>query len=121
MDEHARGVPGEDGEGAFDHALEVDVADRGRTSLPIPDRAAVGLTTYDARDPETEFPPIQPLRPPPGAPNVLLILLDDAGYGAMGTFGGPTSTPAADRLAAGGLTYNRFQSRRCARRPGRRC
>jgi hypothetical protein len=97
------------------------MADRGRTSLPIPDRAAVGLTTYDARDPETEFPPIQPLRPPPGAPNVLLILLDDAGYGAMGTFGGPTSTPTADRLAAGGLTYNRFHVTALCAPPGRRC
>jgi arylsulfatase A-like enzyme len=96
------------------------VADRGRTSLPIPDRAPVGLTTYDARDPDTEFPPIQPLRPPAGAPNVLLILLDDAGYGAMGTFGGPTSTPTADRLAAGGLTYNRFHvTALCA--PSRQC
>ena len=96
------------------------MADRGRTSLPIPDRAPVGLTTYDARDPDTEFPPIQPLRPPAGAPNVLLILLDDAGYGAMGTFGGPTSTPTADRLAAGGLTYNRFHvTALCA--PSRQC
>src|SRR5271168_2102527 len=84
------------------------MTDRSRSSLPIPDRPAVGLTTYDARDPDTEFPRIQPLRPPVGAPNVLLILLDDAGYGAMGTFGGPTSTPTADRLAAGGLTYTRF-------------
>jgi arylsulfatase A-like enzyme len=96
------------------------VADRGRTSLPIPDRPPAGLTTYDARDPETEFPPIRPLRPPAGAPNVLLILLDDAGYGAMGTFGGPTSTPTADRLAAGGLTYSRFHvTALCA--PSRQC
>ena len=51
----------------------------GRTSLPIPDRSVVGLTTYDAKDPDTKFPPIEPLRPPVGAPNVLLILLDDAG------------------------------------------
>jgi arylsulfatase A-like enzyme len=96
------------------------MADRGRTSLPIPDRPPVGLTTYDARDPDTKFPPIRPLRPPAGAPNVLLILLDDAGYGAMGTFGGPTSTPTADRLAAGGLTYNRFHvTALCA--PSRQC
>src|SRR6266849_2115603 len=80
----------------------------GRTSLPIPDRSVVGLMTYDAKDPDTKFPPIEPLRPPVGAPNVLLILLDDAGYGAMGTFGGPTSTPTADRLAANGLTHKRF-------------
>ncbi len=63
---------------------------------------------YDAKDPNSKFPPIEPLRPPKGAPNVLLILLDDAGFAAMNTFGGPSATPNADRLAAGGLTYNRF-------------
>lgn len=39
-----------------------------RSVLPIPDRAHVGLTTYDAKDPDTKFPPIEPLRPPKGAP-----------------------------------------------------
>ena len=82
--------------------------EQARDVLPIPDRPHIGLTTYDARDPDTSFPPIEPLRPPEGAPNVLLILLDDAGFGAMSTFGGPCATPTADRLAAGGLTYNRF-------------
>ena len=43
--------------------------------LPIPDRPAPGLTTYDAKDPETSYPPIEPLLPPPGAPNVLIVLL----------------------------------------------
>jgi hypothetical protein len=37
-----------------------------RTVLPIPDRTHVGLTTYDAKDPDTSFPPIEPLRPPEG-------------------------------------------------------
>ena len=46
-----------------------------RGILPIPDRKPVGLTTYDARDPDTTFPPITPVRPPPGAPNVLIMLL----------------------------------------------
>src|SRR4051812_39311354 len=50
-----------------------------RQNLPIPDRQHVGVTTYDAKDPATAFPPIEPLRPPEGAPNVLVILLDDAG------------------------------------------
>jgi len=48
-----------------------------REVLPIPDRKPVGLTTYDAKDPDTKFPPIRPLRPPAGAPNVLIVLLDD--------------------------------------------
>lgn len=43
----------------------------------MPDRPHVGLTTFDAKDPDTSFPPIEPLRPPEGAPNVLVVLLDD--------------------------------------------
>jgi arylsulfatase A-like enzyme len=81
-----------------------------RTMLPIPDRPSPGLTTYDAKDPDTAFPPIEPLLPPDGAPNVVIILLDDVGFGAANTFGGPCRTPTADRLAAGGLMYNRFHT-----------
>ncbi|TDW66145.1 arylsulfatase [Kribbella pratensis] len=81
-----------------------------RTMLPIPDRPKPGLTTYDAKDPDTRFPPIEPLLPPDGAPNVLIVLLDDIGFGASSTFGGPCRTPTADRLAAGGLSYNRFHT-----------
>src|SRR6187401_1884899 len=81
-----------------------------RTTLPIPDRAAPGLTTYDAKDPDTKFPPIQPLRPPAGAPNVLIVLLDDVGFGASSAFGGPCRTPNAERLAATGLKYTRFHT-----------
>jgi arylsulfatase A-like enzyme len=81
-----------------------------RSVLPIPDRAYAGLITYDAKDPETSFPPIEPLRPPEGAPNVLIVLLDDVGFGASSAFGGPVSTPTAERLAANGLKYNRFHT-----------
>ena len=81
-----------------------------RTMLPIPDRPAPGLTTYDAKDPDTRYPPIEPLTPPAGAPNVVVILLDDVGFGAASTFGGPCLTPTADRLAQGGLRYNRFHT-----------
>jgi arylsulfatase len=81
-----------------------------RTMLPIPDRPAPGLTAYDAKDPDTAFPPIEPLLPPADAPNVLIVLLDDVGFGAASTFGGPCRTPTADRLAAGGLRYNRFHT-----------
>src|SRR5687767_15614381 len=82
----------------------------GREHLPIPDRPHEGLITYDAKDPATSFPPIEPLRPPEGAPNVLVVLLDDVGFGASSAFGGPCSTPTAERLAAGGLRYNRFHT-----------
>jgi arylsulfatase len=82
----------------------------GRHVLPIPDQPHAGLITYDAKDPDTSFPPIEPLRPPEGAPNVLVILLDDAGFGSSSAFGGPCKTPTAQRLAASGLRYNRFHT-----------
>jgi arylsulfatase A-like enzyme len=81
-----------------------------RESLPIPDITPVGLTTYDAKDPAATFPPIEPLRPPEGAPNVLIVLLDDVGFGASSAFGGPIRTPNAERLAANGLKFNRFHT-----------
>jgi arylsulfatase A-like enzyme len=81
-----------------------------RSILPIPDAKHVGLTTYDAKDPETKFPPIRDIRPPKGAPNVLVILLDDVGFGASSAFGGPVNTPAAERLANNGLKLNRFHT-----------
>ena len=81
-----------------------------RTMLPIPDLPAPGLTTYDAKDPDTAYPPIEPLLPPEGAPNVLIVLLDDVGFGASSAFGGPCATPTAERLASQGLRYNRFHT-----------
>ena len=81
-----------------------------RTVLPIPDQPHVGLTTYDAKDPETSFPLIEVLRPPTGAPNVLVVLIDDVGFGASSAFGGPCQTPNIEALAANGLKYNRFHT-----------
>src|SRR6202171_3742018 len=81
-----------------------------RDILPIPDVKHIGLTTYDAKDPDTTFSPIVPLRPPNRAPNVLIVLLGDVGFGASSAFGGPCNTPTADRLGAGGLKLNRFHT-----------
>ena len=81
-----------------------------RSMLPIPDRPVPGLTTFDARDADTSYPPIEPLLPPDGAPNVLVILVDDAGFGSSSAFGGPCQTPNAERLAADGLRFNRFHT-----------
>src|SRR4051812_2991771 len=81
-----------------------------RTVLPIPHQPPGGLVTYDAKDPDTITPKIQQLRPPKGAPNVLIILVDDAGFGSSSAFGGPCQTPVAERLAAGGLKYCRFHT-----------
>ena len=82
----------------------------GRDSLPIPDIARVGLTTFDAKDADTVYPPIEPLRPPSGAPNVLIVLIDDVGFGASSAFGGPCRTPNLERLAANGLKYRRMHT-----------
>lgn len=87
-----------------------DKEDFSRNVLPIPDAQWVGLTTYDARDPNTKYPPIRPLRPPKGAPNVAIFLIDDAGFGSSSAFGGPCRTPNIEKLAAGGLKYLRFHT-----------
>jgi arylsulfatase A-like enzyme len=84
--------------------------DAHREVLPIPDRPRPGSVTYDAKDPDTAFAPIGELRPPEGAPNVLIVLLDDVGFGAASAFGGPCATPTAERLAGGGLKFNRFHT-----------
>jgi arylsulfatase A-like enzyme len=77
--------------------------------LPRPDfhfPGNVGRTYLDS-DP-AQFP--QPVQAPKGAPNVVLILIDDAGFGQFGTFGGGVPSPTMDRLAAEGLRYNRFHT-----------
>ena len=78
-------------------------------SLPRPDfrfKGQVGRTYQDS-DPPT-FP--QVLRPPKGAPNVLLILLDDVGFGQFSVFGGGVPSPNMEKLAAQGLRYTRFHT-----------
>jgi hypothetical protein len=79
--------------------MATDPEQQVRAVLPIPDPQHAGLTTYDAKDPDSSYPPIEPLRPPAGAPNVLVVLLDDVGFGASSAFGGPCETPTAERLA----------------------
>ncbi len=77
--------------------------------LPFPDfrfQGSVGRTIADSDPPE--FP--QPVRPPKGAPNIVYILIDDAGYGQFGTFGGQVETPSLDRVAADGLRYTCFHT-----------
>lgn len=82
----------------------------GRSALPIPSKARTGLITYDAKDPDNHNPKIEQVRPPEGAPNVLIVLLDDVGFGAGSAFGGPCAMPNAERLAAQGLKYRRFHT-----------
>lgn len=85
------------------------VAPQASSSLPFKDfhfEGNVGRTINDSDPPE--FP--QPPRPPKGAPNIVYILIDDAGYGQFGTFGGQVPTPALDKVAAEGLRYTRFHT-----------
>ena len=77
--------------------------------LPRPDfkfRGKVGKTYKDSDPPE--FP--QPIQAPAGAPNIVLIMLDDTGFGQYSTFGGGIPSPTLDKLAAEGLRYNRFHT-----------
>ncbi len=77
--------------------------------LPRPDYhfpGKVGRTVADS-DP-AQFP--QPVKAPPGAPNVVVIILEDVGFGQFGTFGRATPTPELDKLAAQGLRYNEFHT-----------
>jgi len=77
--------------------------------LPHPDfkfDGKIGKTYKDSDPPQ--FP--QPVQAPKGAPNVVLIMLDDTGFGQYSTFGGAVPSPALERLAAEGLRYNRFHT-----------
>jgi arylsulfatase len=81
-----------------------------RSHLPMRNTSPASLITYDAKDPDTKLVPIEQLRPPQGAPNVLIVLIDDCGFGASSAFGGPCATPSAEMLAANGLKFNRFHT-----------
>jgi len=83
---------------------------KNRAHLPMPNTDRVEHITFDQKDPDTKYPPIEQLRPPKGAPNVLIVLIDDAGFGSSSAFGGPCQTPNAEKLAAEGLKYNRFHT-----------
>jgi arylsulfatase len=80
----------------------------GREILPIPDIPSKGKMALDARN--AEFPAIEPLRPPEGAPNVVIVLIDDMGFGAPSVTGGPCNMPAMQKIADDGLLYNRFHT-----------
>lgn len=81
-----------------------------RSHLPLPNTVRQSYVNYDAKSPDTKNPPIEQLRPPKGAPNVLIVLIDDAGFGSSSAFGGPCQTPTLEKLASGGLKYNRFHT-----------
>jgi arylsulfatase len=92
------------------HAVAANAQERGTPSvLPRPDfhfPGNIGRTYLDS-DPG-QFP--QPVQAPKGAPNIVLILIDDVGFGQFSTFGGAVPSPTMDRLAAEGLRYNAFHT-----------
>ncbi len=79
-----------------------------RSALPIPDRTYGGTAGRTLRDSIPDWTMIPGAKAPEDAPNVLLVLIDDAGFGGPGTFGGPIDTPNLTRVQQMGLTYNRF-------------
>jgi arylsulfatase A-like enzyme len=76
--------------------------------LPAPDPKFGGVINETAADSKPYWPPT--VVPPKGAPNVLLIMTDDQGYGVYSTFGGVIPTPAMERIAKAGLRYTQFHS-----------
>jgi arylsulfatase A-like enzyme len=79
-----------------------------RTVLPIPEPTRKPITELDAR--KVKPPPRFEVKAPKGAPNVVIVLIDDIGFGHSSAFGGPISMPTLEKLAAGGLKYNRFHT-----------
>jgi arylsulfatase A-like enzyme len=79
-----------------------------RTNLPIQEPKPPTYSELDARN--AKAPPRFEVTAPKGAPNVVIVLIDDIGFGGPSTFGGPLQTPTLDRLAQGGLRYNNFHT-----------
>ncbi len=98
----------------IDEGLKEALAEAGgkfnqdRTVLPIPDRTFGGVAGRTLRDSVADWSMVPGPKAPEGAPNILLVLIDDAGFGGPSSFGGPINTPAFDRVGEMGLTYNRL-------------
>src|SRR5262245_16613171 len=79
-----------------------------RTVLPIPEPRRDPITILDAR--KAKASPRFEVKAPKGAPNVVIVLIDDMGFGQSSAFGGPVQMPTCEKLAASGLKYNRFHT-----------
>ena len=100
---------------ALFHCETVDAANKvkkpddiDRTVLPIQQPKYPAITELDAR--KVKAPPVFQVKAPKDAPNVVIVLLDDMGFGTASTFGGPVAMPTLDKLAQGGLRYNNFHT-----------
>jgi len=87
---------------------ETPPAELDRTILPIPEPTYAPITELDAR--HAKAPPRFEVTAPKGAPNVVIVLIDDIGFGHSSAFGGPIEMPTLDRLASDGVRYNRFHT-----------
>src|SRR3954465_13005231 len=76
----------------------------------MPDKSWNGRVAVDIRDSQPDWMPFLQPRAPAGAPNVLMVVWDDVGYGAMDVFGGPIETPTMRRIADSGLRYSNFHT-----------
>ena len=90
-----------------------------RTVLPIRQPVYPPVTELDARN--VKPPPVFQVKAPDDAPNVLIVLLDDMGFGQSSAFGGPVHMPTIEALANGGLRSTNFTRLRFARQPEGRC
>ena len=95
--------PAEQSKSSASNEFEID-----RSVLPIQPPPREAVTIMDARD--AEKPETFEVTAPEGAPNVVVVLIDDIGFGATSTFGGAINTPTFDRLADNGLRFNRFHT-----------
>lgn len=89
----------------FSQAAGVD-----RSVLPPDPPEFKGRIADDYKQSQPDWSPALPLQAPAGAPNVLIVVLDDAGYGQLGSYGGQIETPNMDRIAAQGIRYNDFHT-----------
>jgi arylsulfatase A-like enzyme len=81
-----------------------------RLVLPVARPEPASASAVDVREQSPAYETAAPVRPPAGAPNIVVILVDDMGFGASSAFGGPCEMPVAERLAEGGLRYTRFHT-----------
>lgn len=94
--------------GAMPFPARLSAEELDRTVLPIPEPPPAKVTEIDVR--KATPPPRFEVKAPAGAPNVLLVLVDDLGFAGTSTFGGPVATPNFDRIASQGLRYNNFHT-----------
>jgi arylsulfatase A-like enzyme len=94
--------------GAVLFSVRLSAEEPDRTTLPVTEPLREPTTTLDVRQ---ATPPARfEVKAPAGAPNVLLVLIDDLGFAGTSCFGGPVATPNFDRIAAGGVKYNNFHT-----------